>query len=825
MSAQHPMDQDHGELIRSDGPRPLQGGGNELPDDPAPRGHAAATPDGEKELPNVKAGLPDRLVAGPAGTPTLDVLLSVRRRKDATDRLEREAAPFPFLDRSRCWDPREFFEENMRLIEQGFRGKELEDRLACWLGDGRVALFSNDRQTRLVMRQVEEDVLIRYRFYRPQDFPFCAVLPKSDSEMVVERRRLARRLGLPLPPAAADELYPDSSSDNEGEEEEEEESPKKDESRHHQHGGEAEKQERDGAGKEVVAREESCLEVSPLKDVPLYDLLRRSIWARWFDRIVFDPSIMATRSVLPAEGSYDPFSPDARILNVFTGFRWSPEELDAMALEWDPEEVMRRVRLIAVHVVQIACRGDPAKADYVLKYFKSIYVRPWEPMQTMILLVGTQGCGKTAFMKIFGPIFGAHYRYVSDLNDLVGDFTATAKEAVLAFVDEAKVRHESRAAAKLKTAISECDGALRVREMRKDVVYENSYLNVVGAIDNLDDFQVNLRGRRFNPLHFSDDKVGKKDYFDALHKAIKDDDYLGLRGFLHLMLRTVDITDFGRGQVVSNREDSLRTIADEMRPFDPFEDWLRKLVDRGYTVRNLDDNNGLNDGIGWLDPYGRTPDTRDQGWVCEVAADALYRQFRADTGLHRMRDAEVRRGLARWLRPACLDPPVRRAVRYEARENGEVKLRRTPKRAYLTLLRWEDYAELLGLVPDRDEAGATEETTAAPASSANPPEVPSRQQSTEGDLHRATKRRREEPEEGDEKEVRQIRYSQIISALESGKVPAAQEEIREAHSQRAEELASMYRDAAASFAEHVRESAEKRGKPQDRRDFGNECDQ
>jgi len=602
-----------------------------------------------------------------------------------------EVKAFPYTDRGRRFEAVQFMEQNLQLIEQGFTGQEIMDKICLWLGDGRAGLLTTRRSpTEVVVREIL-DGLLQLRHYSKDGFPYHVLVPMSLDEWKAALKKAAGKK------KKGDGSHATASEGSEEDEELEEEG-----------GGEGEL-----GGQQLGDAKQ--WQVYPFKKIPVYTVLNSSEWTRRFDRVVFDPhpeALYAAASAFSLPGTpsanvglsprnigqprYVHYSPGARTLNSFTHFRWLPLELQAMADELRSDAAVKRADVLDFHVTQIACRGDPDREAYVKKWFAHVYLRPWEPLHTMLLLVGSQGCGKSGFMEIFGPIFGIHYRYVGDLRDVVGNYTGTAKDASLLFINEAKVKRGSKEEGKLKGLITDHNRALRVREMRKDVEYVDSYVHVAAAVDMLSWFQMDLKGRRVATVHFSDEKVGEDEYFIELHRSIKDDDWLGLRAYLFRLITTVDLSGFGRGALPKEeRERALRTIEEEMRPFDPIKIFLGKCLDRGFILapRLLNDNwPGLNEGVRWRDSRGRTKKTRKYAWVSEVQSLQVYEQMQRDVAeLKSMLEAELLQGLRPYLR----DPNAkRRDVTWKESQGGrlfDVK----GKKSYLCFSPPEEIAKLL----------------------------------------------------------------------------------------------------------------------------------
>ena len=398
----------------------------------------------------------------------------------------------------------------------------------------------------------------------------------------------------------------------------------------------------------------------------------------------------------------DPNGEKGRTYNSFRGLRWSPEVAQRLYARLTPEqrgEADRRASLILDHIKFEACRGDLELLTYLLRWVASLVRRPGRRMLTMLVFVGDSGCGKTVVgQNVLGPLFGHHYGYNSDLGDLLGKFNARVADTILAWADEARVRAGSREAAQLKALITESHGSLRAGRKGRDIVYANSFCNLIGAVEDMSELGVDLASRRFIPFHLAGSRRGQKPYFDALVAAAQDDNRMGLLAFLVKFLLEVDLGEFDRGQTLpQGRGEVIRSlIASGLGARDSFREWIRMCVDRGYIVprKDLDDLDVLkNEHVQWVDLQGRTLDTRSEPWITELPSETVYNRFRHDMHQYKMQNTLIKKGLKRggFLHPEC--PTTRRRVSCEVRTSLGV-CSQSVQKTYLILLQCEQYERM-----------------------------------------------------------------------------------------------------------------------------------
>lgn len=165
------------------------------------------------------------------------------------------------------------------------------------------------------------------------------------------------------------------------------------------------------------------------------------------------------------------------------------------------------------------------------------------------------------------------------------------------------------------------------------------------------------------------------------------------------MVRTVDLTDFDRGQVLpKGRGEAICGIMSSTDCI--FRQWAQKWINSDYIVpRNeLDDTDVVkNEHIMWLDPQGRTWPTRHDPWICEIQSEVVYARFRKDMGVMRgVSDAHIKKGLkaAGLLHPECHKPICRRVNIEERSRTGSLCFI-LKRKTYLTMLRREQVEKLL----------------------------------------------------------------------------------------------------------------------------------
>jgi len=555
--------------------------------------------------------------------------------------LSQQVTFFPYLDKSCCWDPDAFFKENMIAIKEGYFGQKLEDRLCGWLAHGRMGLLHEGNGLYMAIRYLDQEQCIYWRILNIRHLPFdiSVYLPKTKEEIVLEKAMQEKKLQ-----KALDYMIDDDNEDNED--------------------------------------KNISIDINPFKKINLVKVMKKSILTKRFYGQLFKPTF----------NDLD----DQSILNTFCGFRWTRSEIEEELLEYDYKTVEERVTLIRNHLLDVVCNGHESSFSYLLSWMVKLYTTPWEKMHTMIIFIGKQGSGKGITMSIFGKWFGVHYNRITTLKDLIGQFNTQANNTILAFADEVSIKKGSKEEEKLKIIITEEKGALRLEKKGKNTSYEDNYVNLVGSIDTLDNFQVDLSERRYFPLYFNNTYAGSKDYFDRLSLAIDTNgDCLGSKAFLLWALDHVDLTGFGKGQnMPETKELSISDASQYFNTKNIFEEFICKMIERGYTIPRdaLDDDLLENNKEDWIDSQGRNTDKSN--WVCEVPSTLLYKNFKRDMQV-KIADSAIKQGLSKYLRPECFRKDgVRRRKIFCKSPTGKIY---EARRSYITFFKCEEYMRMFGM--------------------------------------------------------------------------------------------------------------------------------
>lgn len=249
------------------------------------------------------------------------------------------------------------------------------------------------------------------------------------------------------------------------------------------------------------------------KRVPITKIWMQDIGRREYEGVVFAPGRVI-------DGWY----------NLFTGFGVQPSPG-----KWD---------LIRRHIVEVVASDDPESARYILGWLAHLVQYPGgERPGTALVLKGRQGTGKGIFVeKLLGPIFGRHFRHLTQASHLVGKFNFHLKDALLVFADEAIWAGNKEGESVLKGIVTE--SLLMVEGKGKDAVTLPNHISLIVASNNDWVIPAGMEDRRFMVVEVSDRYRRNREYFRELTAEIETG---GREAMLHDLLQVdlsgVDLRD------------------------------------------------------------------------------------------------------------------------------------------------------------------------------------------------------------------------------------------------------------------------------------------
>ena len=241
-------------------------------------------------------------------------------------------------------------------------------------------------------------------------------------------------------------------------------------------------------------------------------------------------------------------------------------------------DYVERVQPFLTHINEVWCADCPNVYKYVIRWIAHAILRPWIKMGVALVLVGSEGCGKSIIVDTIGTIFGTHYLHITDMDDLVGRFTSLIVDKMLVFADEAFWGGCKSVSGKLKGMITE--KRVRIEYKNFDAYYVDNYANYIFASNNFWAVPAGESARRWCCLGCTRKYNRDTDYFKRLHKSLNDNEFEGLKCLIVYLLKNVDLDGF----VPGNFPKTPLLRAQKQNSYDSLEAWWDQVLQRGYVI-------------------------------------------------------------------------------------------------------------------------------------------------------------------------------------------------------------------------------------------------
>jgi hypothetical protein len=190
------------------------------------------------------------------------------------------------------------------------------------------------------------------------------------------------------------------------------------------------------------------------------------------------------------------------------------------------------------HVRENICAGDEGHYRYLMGWMASAVQKPASPGHTAVVLRGTQGTGKSFFVKTFGKLFGRHFLQVADPKHLVGSFNSHLRDCVVLFGDEAFYAGDKKHESVLKMLVTE--ETITIEAKGVDATASPNFVHLLMASNDEWVVPAGFHERRFFVLDVGTVHRQDNSYFQTIQEEL---DAGGYEAFLYL-LRTYDLTGY-----------------------------------------------------------------------------------------------------------------------------------------------------------------------------------------------------------------------------------------------------------------------------------------
>jgi len=183
-------------------------------------------------------------------------------------------------------------------------------------------------------------------------------------------------------------------------------------------------------------------------------------------------------------------------------------------------------------------------SEYLLKWIAYTIQNPDKPAGAALVLRGEKGSGKGTLGHFLKNIWGNHGLHIANAKHLVGNFNGHLNDVCFLFADEAFFSGDKQHESVLKALVTE--PSVIIERKGIDAVSQPNYLKIFMATNASFAVPATKDERRFCVFDVSSDRIGDRDYFNALHTDCAS---LGVQAaFLHSMQNT-DLAGFHIGTI------------------------------------------------------------------------------------------------------------------------------------------------------------------------------------------------------------------------------------------------------------------------------------
>mmetsp|Transcript_10581 Transcript_10581/g.32540 ORF Transcript_10581/g.32540 Transcript_10581/m.32540 type:complete len:1148 (-) Transcript_10581:145-3588(-) len=199
--------------------------------------------------------------------------------------------------------------------------------------------------------------------------------------------------------------------------------------------------------------------------------------------------------------------------NLYRGLAVEPHHCAHLSLA----EAERQCAPLLQHLREVWCRGNERYLAYLIGWLAWLVQRPGQKTGVVPVLRSRPGRGKGVVVELLKKVLGANAIFQpSNVDDLLGQFTAQVEGKLLVFLDEMVWAGSPREMGKLKQLVTE--PTLRINRKNQPVYYVQNAINLLMASNEPWVVAVGAGARRFFPLQL-DESVRSAHYYDALREV------------------------------------------------------------------------------------------------------------------------------------------------------------------------------------------------------------------------------------------------------------------------------------------------------------------
>lgn len=262
----------------------------------------------------------------------------------------------------------------------------------------------------------------------------------------------------------------------------------------------------------------------------------------------------------------DPKKQDqANFYNLFRGMPVEPRKGD-----WS---------LFQKHLLEVGCNGDDETFEFFIQWLRLLVQAPHVMPGVAIVLQGRQGSGKGCIVRWLGKLVGKHFRHVSNVRHVVGNFNSHLEDVLLLFADEAVWAGDKASEGALKALVTE--PTILLERKGRDAYQVPNYTHLIIATNN--DWAAPMEGsdRRFVVVNTPDTYCNNGPYFAAINRQMSEG---GLEAMMFDLANGFIDTDkpLRKPRSVSSIEAAWRQ---KEQSLSPFHSWLQGKLEDGLMPK------------------------------------------------------------------------------------------------------------------------------------------------------------------------------------------------------------------------------------------------
>ena len=262
--------------------------------------------------------------------------------------------------------------------------------------------------------------------------------------------------------------------------------------------------------------------------------------------------------------------------HIYDAIDFSPLQVPSTTLNYwrghTIEPVVGCWKDLSGFLLDVICDADEKVYEYLICYLAHMLQRPEEKPGIMLVMLGSQGCGKGTFFTMIRKIWAQTALQINDIEQVLGRFNAILERNYAILMDEALFSGDKKASEKLKNIITESRIPIEQKYQPSRTI--NSCHRFFAASNNEHFAKVDKDDRRFLFLRVSNKYQNNFAYFEVLHNEIASGKQLA--ALVHDLL-AMDIGTFN----VRVRPKTQEHLSQKLQSLEGFDRYWHEVLQSG----------------------------------------------------------------------------------------------------------------------------------------------------------------------------------------------------------------------------------------------------